>query len=82
MTLRITNRCPKCKGGTFEITTQVAVHTSRTFVDGRQTAGPYECSMHSDLSSHGHCECGHQWRLRDPHLDYIDAARARQEGGA
>lgn len=68
----ITNRCPKCKGGTFSVTTRIAMETSRGFENGVQTWGPSESSLHTDLASYGECECGHEWRFRDPSLNYID----------
>ena len=69
--LRISNRCPKCKGGTFGVTTVVEIDTWRDFEDGVQVFGPSEASLHRDVSSHGECQCGHKWRLRDPSLNYI-----------
>lgn len=69
---RITNRCPKCRGQTFDIITVVQVETCRSFENGIQTFGPVDVSMHTDKASIGECRCGHKWRLRNPHLDYVD----------
>lgn len=74
---QITNRCPKCKGGTFGITTIVQTSTWREFEDGVQAFGPSEASLHDDIASFGKCSCGHGWRLRDPTLNYIEETRGQ-----
>ena len=82
---RVSNRCPKCKGGTFEVITTIQLDTARSFKDGVQTFGPCEVSLHSDKASFGECQCGHKWRFRSPFLDYIDsepAAQAKAQEGA
>jgi len=79
---RISNRCPRCKGGTFGVTTTVVIDMWREFENGVQTFGPAEASLHSDLASFGKCRCGHQWRLRNPALDYVEVDADHTNAGA
>ncbi len=81
-THRISNRCPKCKGGTFGVTTTVVIDMWREFENGVQTFGPTEASLHRDLASFGECQCGHKWRLRNPALDYLEEDAAQTSAGA
>ena len=65
----ILNRCPKCRSGNFNVTTEVAVTTQREVRDGAVVEGPYECALPSDKASYGECiNCGHEWRFRDPYM--------------
>jgi len=71
---RITNRCPKCRGQSFDVDTTVQLVTNREFVDGILVFKTESVGMHDDIASFGRCnnaKCGHRWRFRNPGLDEV-----------
>lgn len=75
-TVRITNRCPKCRGQSFSVETTIQMVTYREFEDGLLTFKTESGGLHDDIASFGNChvgKCGHKWRFRNPGLDEVDA---------
>lgn len=70
--VRVTNRCPKCKGQSFIVDTTIQIDTQREFQDGALVFKADLCGLHEDVESRGTCsDCGHKWRFRNPSLNEV-----------